>query len=66
MFVDVLGENVGDIFPLLPPLEDGTIEVVFVEMAGEDIDGLIFLQERWHDTIQVQPIIEYQDGLLCF
>ena len=66
MFVDVLGENVGDTLPLLPPLEDGTIEVVFVEVAGEDIDKLILLQERWHDTIQVQPIIEYQDGLLCF
>ena len=45
---------------------DGTIEVIFVEMTGEDIDGLILFQERWHDTIQVQPVIEYQDGLLSF
>ena len=66
MFVDVLGENVGDTFPLLLSLEDGLIEVVFVEVAGEDIDRLILLQERWHDTIQVQPVVEYQDGLLCF
>ena len=66
MLVDVLGENIGDTFPLLPPFEDGTIEVVFVEMAGEHIDGLILFQERWHDTIQVQPIVEYQDGLSRF
>ena len=66
MFIDVLGEYVGDTFPLLPPFEDDTIKVVFMEMAGEDIDGLILLQERWHDTIQVQPVVEYQDGLLCF
>ena len=45
---------------------DGTIEVIFVEMTGEDIDRLILLQERWHDTIQVQPIVEYQDGLVRF
>ena len=50
----------------MPSFEDDTIKVVFVEMAGEDIDGLILLQERWHDTIQVQPVVEYQDGLLCF
>ena len=37
-----------------------------MEMAGEDINGLILLQERWHDTIQVQPIVEYQDGLFRF
>ena len=42
MLVDVLGENVGDTFPLLPPFEDDTIKVVFVEMAGEYIDRLIF------------------------
>ena len=66
MFVDVLGEDISDTFTLLPPFEDGTIEVVFVEMAGEDIDGLILLQERWHDTIQVQPVVEYQDGLIRF
>ena len=30
------------------------------------IDGLILLQERWHDTIQVQPVVEYQDGLIRF
>ena len=45
---------------------DGTIEVIFVEMTGEDIDRLILLQERWHNTIQVQPVVEYQDGLICF
>ena len=66
MFIDVLGEYVGDTFPLLPPFEDDTIKVVFVEMAGEYIDRLILLQERWYDTIQVQPIIEYQDGLFRF
>ena len=66
MFVDVLGEDIGDTFMLLPPFEDGTIKVVFVEVAGEDIDGLILLQERWYDTIQVLPVVENQDRLLCF
>ena len=66
MLVDVLGENVGDTLTLLPPLEDGPVEMVFVEVAGEYIDWLILLQERWHDTIQVQPVVEYQDGLIRF
>ena len=35
-------------------------------MAGEHIDGLILLQKRGYDTIQVQPVVEYQDGLLRF
>ena len=66
MLVDVLGEYVCDTLPMFPPLEDDPVEMVFVEVAGEYIDWLIFLQERWHDTIQVQPVVEYQDGLLCF
>jgi hypothetical protein len=66
MLVDVLGKYIFDVLMLLPPLEDGSIEMVFVEMAREDIDGLILLQVRWHDAIQVQPIVEYQDGLFRF
>ena len=66
MFVDVLGEDVGDILMLFLPFEDGTIEVVFMEVTGEYIDRLILLQDRRHDTIQVQPIVEYQDGLVRF
>ena len=66
MLIDVFGEYVSDTFTLLPPFEDGTIEVVFVEMAGEHIDGLILLQKRGYDTIQVQPVVEYQDGLSRF
>ena len=58
MFVDVFGQDIGDILTLLTSFKDGTIEVIFMEMAGEDIDGLILLQERWHDTIQVQPVVE--------
>ena len=66
MFVDVLGEDIGDTLPLLFPLEDGTIEVVFVEVAGEYIDLLVFLQ-KWRDNIsRIQPVVEYQDGLFCF
>lgn len=61
MLVDVLGKYIYDVLMLLPPLEDGSIEMVFVEMAREDIDGLVLLQVRWHDAIQVQPIVEYQD-----
>ena len=66
MLVDVLGEYVCDTLPLFPPLENGPVEMVFVEVAGEYIDWLILLQERWHDTIQVQPVVEYQDGLVRF
>ena len=66
MFVDVLRENVGDTLTMLSPFKYGTIEVIFVEVTGENIDGFILLQERWYDTIQVQPVVEYQDGLLCF
>ena len=66
MLVDVFGKDIGDTLTLLSPLENGPVEMVFVEVAGEYIDWLIFLQERWHDTIQVQPVVEYQDGLLRF
>ena len=44
---------------MLPPLKNRFVEVVFVEMAGEDIDGFILLYEWRHDAIQVQPIVEY-------
>ena len=37
MFVDVLGENVGDTLTLLLPLKDILRKVVFMEVAGEDI-----------------------------
>ena len=30
--------------------KEADIEMVFVEMAREDIDGLVLLQVRWHDT----------------
>ncbi len=66
MLVDVFGKDIGDTLTLLSPLENGPVEMVFVEVAGEYIDWLILLQERWHDTIQVQPIVEYQDGLVRF
>jgi hypothetical protein len=66
MLVDVLGKDIGDVLMLLSPLKDGTIEMVFVEVAGEDIDGFILLQERQHNAIQVQPVVEYQDGLFRF
>ena len=51
---------------LFPPLKDCLVEVVFVKMAGKDIDRLIFLQEWWHDITGIQPIVEYQDGLFRF
>ena len=66
MLVDVLRKDIGDVLMLLSPFEDGTIEMVFVEVAGEDIDMLILLQERWHNATHVQPVVEYQDGLFCF
>ena len=37
MFVDVLGDNVGDIRIQLLPLKDFLRKVVFVEVAGEHI-----------------------------
>ena len=51
---------------LISPFEDSPIKMVFVEVAAEDIDRLIFLQEWGHDTIHVHPVVEYQDGLLRF
>jgi hypothetical protein len=66
MFINIFRENIGNILVLLFPFEDGTIEVVFVEMAGENIDRLVLFQERIYNIIWIQPIIEYQDGFLCF
>ena len=66
MFVDVLGEYLGNVLVLLSPFEDGTIEVVFIEVTGEYIEMLILFEVRWHDAIQDQPVVEYQDGLFRF
>ena len=66
MLVDVLGEYVCDTLPMFPPLEDGPVEMVFVEVAGEYIDRLILLQERINNIVWIQSIIEYQDGLIRF
>ena len=66
MFVDVLGENVGDTLTLLLPLKDILRKVVFMEVAGEDIHGLLALYHTVHHTTGIKPVVEYQDGLLRF
>ena len=66
MFVDVLGENVGDTLTLLLPLKDILRKVVFMEVAGEDIHGLLALYHAVHHTTGIKPVVEYQDGLLRF
>ena len=65
MLVYILGENIGDILTLLLPLKDLPVEVVFMEMACKDIDVFALLQEGWDNISKVQPVVEYQDGLLC-
>ena len=42
------------------------VEVVFVEVAGENIDRFVLLQERINNIIWIQPVVEYQDGLFRF
>ena len=66
MFVDILGENVGDTLALLLPLKDLLRKMVFVEVAGEDIHGLLALQYVIHNATWIQPEVEYQDGLFRF
>ena len=66
MFVDVLGENVGDIRFLLLSLKDFLRKVVFVKVAGEDIHGFLAPQHAIHHTTWIHPVVEYQDGLLRF
>lgn len=34
-------------------------------MACKDIDVFALLQEGWDNISEVQPVVEYQDGLLC-
>ncbi len=66
MFVDVLGENVGNTFTLLLPLKDFLRKMVFVEVAGEDIHVLLAPQHAVHHTTGIHPVVENQDGLLRF
>ncbi len=66
MFVDVLGENVGDIRFLLLPLKNLLRKMVFVEVAGEYIHGLLAPQHAIHYTTGIHPVVEYQDALLRF
>jgi hypothetical protein len=40
--------------------------MVFMEVAGEDIHGLFAPQYAVHYTTGIQPVVEYQDGLLRF
>ena len=40
--------------------------MVFVEVAGEDIHGLLALQYVIHHATWIQPEVEYQDGLFRF
>ena len=61
-----MGTNVRDIRLLLLPLEDFPGEVVFVEVAGEYIERLLALENRFHDMSGIHPEIEYQYGLSCF
>jgi hypothetical protein len=63
---NVLGKDIGNPASLFPPIEDGMVEVVFVEVAGEDIGRFILLQEGLNVTVKVQPVIEDEDGLLRF
>ena len=66
MLVDVLGENVCYIRFLFLPLKDLIRKMVFMEVAGEDIHGLLAPQYAVHYTTGIQPVVEYQDGLLRF
>ena len=37
-----------------------------MEMACKDIDVFALLQEGWDNISKVQPVVEYQDGLIRF
>ena len=58
MFVDVLGENVGVTLTPLLPFNDFLRKVVFVEMAGEDIHGLLAPQHAIHHATGIHPVVE--------
>ena len=62
----VFAQDIGDILLLFSPFEDFPREVVFVKMAGKNIDRLLTLKNGFHDMSRVHPEIEYQDGLFRF
>ena len=66
MTKDILAQDIGHSVFLLLPLEDVTIEVVFMEVAGEDIHRLPTPQHTVHHAAWIHPVIEHQDGLLRF
>ena len=62
----IFAQYEGDIGFLFLPLEDSSIEVILMEVAGEHIKRLVAFQHTFHHTAWIQLVVEYLDGLLCF
>ena len=44
------------------PGKDVAVEMVFMEMAGEDVQGLGRLQQTGHHAGRVHPVVEHEDA----
>ena len=62
VFQDVFRKDVAYVRFPGPPEEDVAVEMVFMEMAGEDVQGLRRLQQAGHHAGRVHPVVEHKDA----
>ena len=66
VFQDVFRKDVAHVRFPGPPGEDVAVEMVFMKMAGEDVQGLGRLQQTGHHAGRVHPVVEHEDAAVGF
>ncbi|EDY96630.1 hypothetical protein BACPLE_01073 [Phocaeicola plebeius DSM 17135] len=66
VFQDVFRKDVAHVRFPGPPGEDVAVEMVFMEMTGEDVQGLGRLQQTGHHAGRVHPVVEHEDAAVGF
>lgn len=62
VFQNVFRKDVAHVRFPGPPGEDVAVEMVFMEMAGEDVQRLGRLQQTGHHAGRVHPVVEHEDA----
>ena len=62
VFQNVFRKDVAHVRFPGPPGEDAAVEMVFMEMAGENVQGLGRLQQAEHYASRVHPVVEHEDA----
>ena len=66
VFQDVFRKDVARVCFPGPPGEDVAVEMVFMEMTGEDVQGLGRLQQTGHHAGRIHPVVEHEDAAVGF